>query len=143
MKRFLGLFGALALVCTCVDTAECGYPGGCGPNGCNCNQCNPGVLARFFHGLGFADDCDPGCRNGMCGHGGCFPGNGGCFGGHCGHLGGGGHFGGGLCGRNSGYGGPMGAGYVAGPPTPTVVYPYYTTRGPRDFLDPNPRGIGP
>ncbi|MBS0209168.1 MAG: hypothetical protein JSS27_09460 [Planctomycetes bacterium] len=30
-----------------------------------------------------------------------------------------------------------------GPMTPQVVYPYYTTRGPRDFLNPNPRGIGP
>lgn len=30
-----------------------------------------------------------------------------------------------------------------GPMCPTVVYPYYTTRGPRDFLSSNPRGIGP
>jgi hypothetical protein len=32
--------------------------------------------------------------------------------------------------------------YSAGPPTPAVTYPYYTTRGPRDFLQdacgPNP-----
>jgi len=33
--------------------------------------------------------------------------------------------------------------YAAGPPTPTVTYPYYTTRGPRDFLLDNPPGIGP
>jgi hypothetical protein len=33
-----------------------------------------------------------------------------------------------------GYGGPAAA---------QVTYPYYTVRGPRDFLDPNPRGIGP
>lgn len=25
----------------------------------------------------------------------------------------------------------------------TVTYPYYTLRGPRDFLAENPRGIGP
>ena len=25
----------------------------------------------------------------------------------------------------------------------TVAYPYYTNRGPRDFLAPNPRDIGP
>ncbi len=31
----------------------------------------------------------------------------------------------------------------AGPPTGAVTYPYYTTRGPRDFLASNPRGIGP
>lgn len=30
-----------------------------------------------------------------------------------------------------------------GPPTGTVTYPYYTTRGPRDFLAKNPRSIGP
>lgn len=33
-------------------------------------------------------------------------------------------------------------GYGA-PPSAQVTYPYYTNRGPRDFLDPNPRGIGP
>ncbi|HEV3022096.1 MAG TPA: hypothetical protein VGX76_06500 [Pirellulales bacterium] len=32
---------------------------------------------------------------------------------------------------------------VGGPPTAQVTYPYYTTRGPRDFLQDNPRGIGP
>jgi hypothetical protein len=31
----------------------------------------------------------------------------------------------------------------SGPPTGTVTYPYYTTRGPRDFLAKNPRSIGP
>jgi hypothetical protein len=39
-----------------------------------------------------------------------------------------------------GYGGRYGAG---GPPTGAVTYPYYTTRGPRDFLARNPRSIGP
>jgi hypothetical protein len=29
-----------------------------------------------------------------------------------------------------------------GPPTPQVAYPYYTTRGPRDFLLDNPPTIG-
>ncbi len=33
--------------------------------------------------------------------------------------------------------------YTAGPPSPTVTYPYYTTRGPRDFLLANPPSIGP
>lgn len=31
----------------------------------------------------------------------------------------------------------------AGPPTGQVTYPYYTTRGPRDFLVNNPGGMGP
>ncbi len=30
-----------------------------------------------------------------------------------------------------------------GPPTAEVTYPYYTLHGPRDFLDANPRGLGP
>lgn len=33
--------------------------------------------------------------------------------------------------------------FAAGPPTGGVTYPYYTTRGPRDYLAKNPRGIGP
>ncbi len=31
----------------------------------------------------------------------------------------------------------------AGPPTGAVAYPYYTTRGPRDFLVNDPPSIGP
>jgi hypothetical protein len=31
----------------------------------------------------------------------------------------------------------------AGPPTGAVTYPYYTTRGPRDFLARSPASIGP
>ena len=34
-------------------------------------------------------------------------------------------------------------GYVSGPPVAQVAYPYYTLRGPRDFLDRNPPSIGP
>lgn len=30
-----------------------------------------------------------------------------------------------------------------GPPTGAITYPYYTLRGPRDFLARNPRSIGP
>lgn len=30
----------------------------------------------------------------------------------------------------------------SGPPTGAVAYPYYTTRGPRDFLSANPPSIG-
>ena len=33
--------------------------------------------------------------------------------------------------------------FQSGPPTGGVSYPYYTNRGPRDFLAKNPRGIGP
>ena len=33
--------------------------------------------------------------------------------------------------------------FAAGPPTGATTYPYYTNRGPRDFLARNPRDIGP
>ncbi len=36
-----------------------------------------------------------------------------------------------------------GTGADPGPATGTVTYPYYTTRGPRDFLAKNPPSIGP
>ena len=33
--------------------------------------------------------------------------------------------------------------YTPGPPVGTITYPYYTTRGPRDFLARSPQTIGP
>ena len=39
------------------------------------------------------------------------------------------------------HGGAM-PGPAMGPSSPAVTYPYYTTRGPRDYLNPNPRSIG-
>jgi hypothetical protein len=49
-----------------------------------------------------------------------------------------------LCGhgRNGGNEGYGNAG-PAGPASGAVTYPYYTTRGPRDFLAKNPASIGP
>lgn len=76
-------------------------------------------------------DCGP---YGPCGHGGKHPG-GGRYGWH------------GAAHRTPGY--PMlhhhhHREYVGpqGPPTAQVAYPYYTTRGPRDFLLDNPPSIG-
>jgi hypothetical protein len=89
-----------------------------------------GALALIVTSIG-CSTCDcPKCRNfrnAACGPQQCGPGM-------CGP--GGGRFGqgGGLCNHGNMNGGPA---------TPTVVYPYYTTRGPRDFLSSNPRGIGP
>jgi hypothetical protein len=34
-------------------------------------------------------------------------------------------------------------GFNPGPTAGTIAYPYYTTRGPRDFLARNPQSIGP
>jgi hypothetical protein len=90
-----------------------------------------------------ADDCNcPKCRAAR--HNACRPG---LFGAH-----GTGLFGTGLFGSNGGAMGPYAANraFVSseymGPPLqqmPAVAYPYYTTRGPRDFLDRQPWGIGP
>jgi hypothetical protein len=49
----------------------------------------------------------------------------------------------GACAGCAGFGNT--GGYVAqsGPLSAQVAYPYYTTRGPRDFLAKNPPSIGP
>ncbi len=88
--------------------------------------------------------CGNGCGDGACANGGC--GNGGCANGGCAN-------GGGPVSEQDAlaHGGyhavPRGVGGTnvapAGPPTGAVAYPYYTVRGPRDFLDPNPPSIGP
>ena len=109
-----------------------------------------GPPAYGFGGGAFGGGaCGPGgCGQGGyggCGPGGCGPG----YGHHHGYPGGplhGGHYGyfGGAH-RTPGYPhhhfhreyvGPQ------GPPTAQVAYPYYTVRGPRDFLVDNPPSIG-
>ncbi len=47
------------------------------------------------------------------------------------------------CGAGGQTGGPPAIGpRGGGPPTGAVTYPYYTTRGPRDFLQNDPPSIG-
>lgn len=54
------------------------------------------------------------------------------------------HLRGGLHGMGGGPGAhPWQDGPPSGPPTAHVGYPYYTLRGPRDFLLNNPPSIGP
>ena len=107
------------------------HGGQCGPDGCEPGQCGPA------------------CEDGRCGAAPCHA---------CRHAGGAGIFGKGPhVGR---YGGlanhhlseaekaaldasDYGAVAPAGPPTGAVAYPYYTTRGPRDFLAKCPPSIGP
>ncbi|MGD9645943.1 MAG: hypothetical protein AB7U73_09530 [Pirellulales bacterium] len=62
-----------------------------------------------------------------------------CSGGACHSCAGG--CGMGCCGRRGGGRQPFVG--DSGPPTGAVGYPYYTTRGPRDFLARSPRPIGP
>ncbi len=100
---------------------------------------------------------DAGCMDGCCGGGSCAIG-GGCAGGSCGLGSGGGCSacggqGCGLCQRIAGRvasgccphagGYPASYNYNPSPPTGQVAYPYYTVRGPRDFLRNNPPSIGP
>jgi hypothetical protein len=77
-------------------------------------------------------DCG-GKHHGMMGH----------HGGHGGH-GGGGYAGGAPHGTPGYKPGPHHREYIGpqGPPTAQIAYPYYTTRGPRDFLLDNPPSIG-
>jgi hypothetical protein len=117
MKNVLLSVCALALIVTSVGCARC-----------NCNSCRAERCATRQTAVGvFRGDV---CADGTCGHCGLcsrmkarHAANGG--GGLCG-----------LCNRNQGATNP-------GPASATVVYPYYTTRGPRDFLAADPRGIGP
>ncbi len=107
----------------------------CDP-GCGCDTCCECTC-------GCPEDCccDPGCgcSDGCCGcdSGGCC-GNGGCD--PCqkivGKI-----ASGGCCPHSNGY--PASYNYAPGPPVGQTAYPYYTTRGPRDFLQNNPPTIGP
>lgn len=105
----------------CSGVASAGAAGvlGTGPGGVAANPGDPGAVA------GTPGPYDPGMY-------------GGGYGGPGGYGGGG--FRGGHFGRGGGDMG-MGAGY-GGPPSAHVAYPYYTTRGPRDFLINNPPSIG-
>jgi len=103
----------------CASGCDCGAecsdcgPGGCALGGCRGNGC-------FGNGNGNGNGCGPGscgrCR-------GCL--SGGCC----------------LCPHSGGY--PEAQNFTPSPPTGQVAYPYYTTRGPRDFLQSNPPSIGP
>jgi hypothetical protein len=103
------------------------------------------------HGGGHCQDgacVDGACSSGQCAPGGCQPGCQDCADGTCKQR----HVGryGGLAKHHlspeekaalaaSDYG----ATQPAGPPTGAFAYPYYTTRGPRDFLAKCPPSIGP
>lgn len=124
-------------------------------NGCSSCQsgCQGGCPDGACRGMAMG-----GCRNGNCGPAGGGIMGGGMFagGGMGGHMAGGPGGEGGpcrTCGRTptKGPGGGICAyqpwqhysdGGMPGPSTAQVAYPYYTTRGPRDFLLNNPPNIG-
>jgi hypothetical protein len=94
--------------------------------------CVPGPIGWQQGGLNYSSH--------LCPHGGTA--------GHCAACGGVGQGAilGGMAQRPAGMPGGMHAGMQQpinpGPPTGTVAYPYYTHRGPRDFLLDNPPSIG-
>ena len=153
MKRATGLLLAVAVIgmssgCSIIDRlfllntdgpyghhARGGGGGACRDGACENGQCQVG---------GPCESCDP---SEACGPGGCQPGCRDCAAGHCKkHVG---RYGGlakhhlSPAERAALAASDYGATQPAGPPTGAVAYPYYTTRGPRDFLAKNPPSIGP
>lgn len=131
---FVALIAAAALSTGCngIHKRGGGCPGGACGGGCPGGACSGGyAMGRGGHG-----GCDA-C--GGYGHGGDgrFAGDG---------IGGGGHFGGGAGGQHGMQGVPhhFSREYQGpqGPPTAQVAYPYYTTRGPRDYFANQPMSIG-
>ena len=121
---------------TC-NTGDCG-------NG-NCNSCQAGPYAYGNGGKCVGDGCNGECGNhagGMCGQGGCRTG---CIPGQIGWQQGGhdysSHLQPGVLGHHAGDA-LNSRPFTPGPPTASVGYPYYTVRGPRDFLLDNPPSIG-
>jgi hypothetical protein len=106
--------------------------GACGPGGCEDGQCGPACedgncappACRGCHGVG----CNA-CA--------------GLHGPHVGRYGGLGKHHLSDAEKAALAGSDYGAVTPAGPPTGAYAYPYYTTRGPRDFLAKCPPSIGP
>lgn len=119
MKRLTILAAALVML---VGASGCASTNSC--NSCNsCNTGGGGLLGKLGGG-----NCNPstGCRaNGLAWQQGGLDYSEGLATGNPRHA---------QPGRQS----PM----VAGPPTAGTAYPYYTVRGPRDFLMDNPPSIG-
>jgi hypothetical protein len=104
------------------------------------------IMDRLFHCGNKCCLFGGGCGSGDCGSGDCGPGGCGTDGAPCAECGGapGGcaSCNGRLAARRAEKEAATAAEY-AGPMGPQVTYPYYTNRGPRDFLAKNPRDIGP
>ena len=149
--KFFGAALAAALVvssagCTamrscggCGDTIACGAACGCSErpslfgNGCCCGGWN--LFGRCGNqGCGCGEACGDCC--GECGSGCCLGHGEDC---HCKSClqSGISHVIDCSCGRDNRYN------FAPGPPVGQVAYPYYTVRGPRDFLLANPPTIGP
>jgi len=172
-RSIFGLLAVTVLAgstgCCCLDRLFCWGCNGCG----GCGYGNEGPCYGGCGGCGGGcSSCGGGCGGGCsdCGYAGGSV-NGGGYASRSANGGGyangppGGAYAGGPQGGQGGQGGPRvmvnnrpanghpfvkqrrdsGDDYefAAGPPTGATTYPYYTNRGPRDFLARNPRDIGP
>lgn len=137
-----GLLGKRNSSCDpCCGDCEstCGYPEDCCDASCECScgcpeECCSDGCCGGESGCCACDSesCCGGCESGNCGGGGR-----GC--GPCQRIVG--QVASGFCPHSRGY--PATYNFNPGPPSGQTAYPYYTTRGPRDFLQNNPPTIGP
>ena len=123
--------------CTCGCPEDCCCDDECCESTCGCPEecCDPGCACEEDPGCGCEDPCCGDCCSddrSFCqklidriASGGCGGGSNGC----------------GMCPHSGGY--PATVNFNPGPPVGQTAYPYYTTRGPRDFLQNNPPSIGP
>lgn len=141
----LGLL-SLHVGCACTSprggacsSGSCGpHSGDCGCNqsaqSCNCQQCGRKEGGLFGKGHGRMAGCHTGC------------GRTGCQAGPLGWQQGGldysSHMNPGLLGHQAAHQ-LQNQPFTPGPPSAQVAYPYYSFRGPRDFLLDNPPSIGP
>jgi hypothetical protein len=128
MRRFML---SLSVLMVLTSLMGCAAKVGCR----DCGGVFSGVMNRPRMGMARSGGCETGaCQTGACRSGGLFaPATGFANQGGCSACG----TGNGLCGHHRAAEPP------AGPPTGTYAYPYYTLRGPRDFLSANPPSIGP
>ena len=128
MKRIISILSAIALLaglggcCSPRCQSGCGTCGGPGYQSCGeagCDTCSSTGC----------ESCGP-AECGTCGGAGC----GSCY-----------EPGGVMCGGMGCLSGGRGSqeAYTPGPPSGAITYPYYTVRGPRDFLAEIPPSIGP
>ncbi len=162
MNRWLligSLVGLMVAATGCASTSS----RGCKSNSCQSRSCNSGSCNSGSCNSGSCNSgsCNGGCQSGNCGVRGALSttagllGCGGMCGGSCGRPGceagkvgwqSGGldyssHLQTGMLGHNAARN-LNSRPFTPGPASGQVAYPYYTTRGPRDFLQANPPSIG-
>ncbi|OYP33844.1 hypothetical protein [Rhodopirellula sp. MGV] len=127
---WIGSLAGLLLVSTgCLrhQTRKGCSNGTCSTGTCSTGNCGSGLLGK----MAGCNSCGSGCRTG------CAPGS---IGWQQGGLDYSSHLGPGA--GAMGHQRAQSQQFTPGPPTGQVAYPYYTVRGPRDFLQSDPPSIG-